>query len=65
MSIGDSLLDYMSEEEILKEVERTKDIYSSFKVNLHNLEQKYIWIIRLSIHILKVSFIVTQQLTTP
>ena len=28
MSIGDSLLDYMTEEEILKEIERTKDRYA-------------------------------------
>ena len=27
MSLGDSLLDYMSEEEILEEIEETKDIY--------------------------------------
>ena len=27
MSIGDSLLDYMTEDGILKEVERTKDLY--------------------------------------
>ena len=27
ISIGDSLLDYMTEDEILKEIERTKDIY--------------------------------------
>ena len=27
ISIGDSLLDYMTEEEILKEIERTKDFY--------------------------------------
>jgi len=28
ISIGDSLLDYMTEDEILKEIERTKDYYS-------------------------------------
>ena len=28
ISIGDSLLDYMTEEEILEEIERTKDWYS-------------------------------------
>jgi len=31
ISIGDSLLDYMTEEEILKEIERTKDWYSHLK----------------------------------
>ena len=31
MSIGDSLLDYMTEDEILKEIERTKNHYSSLK----------------------------------
>ena len=31
ISIGDSLLDYMTEEKILKEIERTKDWYSHLK----------------------------------
>ena len=31
MSIGDSLLDYMTEEEILTEMEKSKDIYSHLK----------------------------------
>jgi len=31
ISIGDSLLDYMTEDEILKEIERTKDWYSFLK----------------------------------
>jgi len=31
ISIGDSLLDYMSEEEILKEIERTKNLYFNLK----------------------------------
>ena len=31
ISIGDSLLDYMTEEEILKEIEHTKDYYSYLK----------------------------------
>ena len=31
ISIGDSLLDYMTEDEILNEIERTKDMYSYLK----------------------------------
>ena len=31
ISIGDSLLDYMTEEKILKEIERTKNYYSYFQ----------------------------------
>ena len=32
ISIGDSLLDYMTEEEILEEIERTKDFFYHLKV---------------------------------
>jgi len=31
MSIGDSLLDYMTKEEILEEIEKRKDLYQNFK----------------------------------
>jgi len=31
ISIGDSLLDYMTEDEILKEIERTKNLYKNLK----------------------------------
>ena len=33
ISIGDSLLDYMTEDEILKEIERTKDWYAYLEAN--------------------------------
>ena len=31
MSVGDSLLDYMTEEEILEEIEKTKDMFLHLK----------------------------------
>ena len=38
ISIGDSLLDYMTEDEILEEIERTKDYYSHLKEPYKYLE---------------------------
>jgi hypothetical protein len=42
ISIGDSLLDYMTEEEILDEIERTKDLYS-FVNEPNKYSEVYLW----------------------
>ena len=42
MSIGDSLLDYMSEDEILKEIEATKNHYSDLK-EPNKYAEVYFW----------------------
>ena len=41
MSIGDSLLDYMTEDEIFKEIELTKDMYSYLEPNKY--VEVYLW----------------------
>jgi len=42
ISIGDSLLDYITEEEILKEIEATKDLYYYLK-EPHKYVEVYLW----------------------